>query len=550
MVILVLNCGSSSIKYQVIDMEDASSKLLAKGIVERIGLPEGDLTHKPVGKEPFELHQPIPDHTTGIKLVLDALTDPAHGVIASLDEVKAVGHRVAHGGEFFPESCIVTEDVKAKIRSLFEIAPLHNPANLEGVLSIEKVLPGVKQVTVFDTSFHQSIPAVNYMYALPHAYYEKYRVRKYGFHGTSHKYVAKVGAELAGLDFHNSRIITCHIGNGGSVTAILNGKSYDTSMGFSPLDGLVMGTRCGQVDASAITFIGEKEGMSYAELNTMMNKKSGVQGLTDISSDMRDIDRAYDEGNLRAILARDMYYGRIKKFIGEYAAEMSDASGTNLLDVSHRCWSEEILKKLHIDKNLLPPLLESSDPAGRVTAEAAAATGLCEGTVVAAGGGDNACAAVGTGVVGEGGCNISLGTSGTLFISSQKFKVDRHNALHAFAHADGGYHLMGCILSAASCNKWLMEDILGSDDYAAEQAAIGEEALGENDVFFLPYLMGERSPINDTNARGTLIGMTMDTTRSDITQAVLEGVAFAIRDSLEVARSLGLEIKRSMLFGF
>ena len=322
MVILVLNCGSSSIKYQVIDMEDASSKLLAKGIVERIGLPEGDLTHKPVGKQPFELHRPIPDHTTGIKLVLDALTDPVHGVIASLDEVKAVGHRVAHGGEFFPESCIVTEDVKTKIRSLFEIAPLHNPANLEGVLSIEKVLPGVKQVTVFDTSFHQSIPAVNYMYALPHAYYEKYRVRKYGFHGTSHKYVAKVGAELAGLDFHNSRIITCHIGNGGSVTAILNGKSYDTSMGFSPLDGLVMGTRCGQVDASAITFIGEKEGMSYAELNTMMNKKSGVQGLTDISSDMRDIDRAYDEGNPRAILARDMYYGRIKKFIGEYAAEM------------------------------------------------------------------------------------------------------------------------------------------------------------------------------------------------------------------------------------
>ena len=322
MVILVLNCGSSSIKYQVIDMEDASSKLLAKGIVERIGLPEGDLTHKPVGKEPFELHRPIPDHTTGIKLVLDALTDPVHGVIASLEEVKAVGHRVAHGGEFFPESCIVTEDAKAKIRSLFEIAPLHNPDNPEGVLSIEKVLPGVKQVTVFDTSFHQSIPAVNYMYALPHAYYEKYRVRKYGFHGTSHKYVAKAGAELAGLDFHNSRIITCHIGNGGSVTAILNGKSYDTSMGFSPLDGLVMGTRCGQVDASAITFIGEKEGMSYAELNDMMNKKSGVQGLTDISSDMRDIDRAYDEGNPRAILARDMYYGRIKKFIGEYAAEM------------------------------------------------------------------------------------------------------------------------------------------------------------------------------------------------------------------------------------
>ena len=320
--ILVLNCGSSSIKYQVIDMEAASSKVLAKGIVERIGLAEGDLVHKPVGKERFELRQPIPDHTTGIRLVLDALTDPAHGVIRSLDEVKAVGHRVAHGGEFFPESCLVTEEVKEKIRSLFEIAPLHNPANLEGVLSIEKVLPGVPQVTVFDTSFHQTIPAVNYMYALPHAYYDKYRVRKYGFHGTSHRYVARVGAELAGLDFLRSKIITCHIGNGASVTAVLDGKSFDTSMGFSPLDGLVMGTRCGQVDASAVTYIGEKEGMSYAELNDMMNKRSGVLGLTDLSSDMRDIDRAYDEGDPRAILARDMHYGRIKKFVGQYAAEM------------------------------------------------------------------------------------------------------------------------------------------------------------------------------------------------------------------------------------
>ncbi|EKC78208.1 acetate/propionate family kinase [uncultured Alistipes sp.] len=322
MVILVLNCGSSSIKYQVIDMEAASSKLLAKGIVERIGLPEGDLVHKPVGKEPFELRQPIPDHTTGIRLVLDALTDPRHGVIRSLDEVKAVGHRVAHGGEYFPESCLVTEEVKEKICSLFEIAPLHNPANLEGVLSIEKVLPGVPQVTVFDTSFHQTIPAVNYMYALPHAYYDKYRVRKYGFHGTSHRYVARIGAELAGLDFENSKIITCHIGNGASVTAVLNGKSFDTSMGFSPLDGLVMGTRCGSVDASAVTYIGEKEGMTYAELNEMMNKRSGVLGLTGLSSDMRDIDRAYDEGNPEAILARDMHYRRIKKFVGEYAAEM------------------------------------------------------------------------------------------------------------------------------------------------------------------------------------------------------------------------------------
>ncbi len=322
MVILVLNCGSSSIKYQVIDICDAGHSLLAKGLVERIGLAEGDLTHKPVGKDVFKLHQPIPDHTTGIRLVLDALTDEKHGVIASLDEVKAVGHRVAHGGEFFPSSCIVDEDAKQKIRSLFDIAPLHNPANLEGILSIEKVLPQVKQVAVFDTSFHQTIPAVNYIYALPYEYYDKYRVRRYGFHGTSHKFVAKQGAALAGLDFENSKIITCHIGNGASVTAVLNGESYCTSMGFSPVDGLVMGTRCGDVDPSALLFIAEKEGMSLADINTMINKRSGVEGVSGVSSDMRDIDAAYDAGNERAILARDMYFSRIKQYVGKYAALM------------------------------------------------------------------------------------------------------------------------------------------------------------------------------------------------------------------------------------
>lgn len=328
MIVLVLNCGSSSIKYQLIDIDSNSSKLMAKGLVERIGLPEGDLTHKPTGKDKYELHMPIPDHTTGISLVLKALTDLQHGVIDNLSQIRAVGHRVAHGGEYFKGSCIVDEQAKEHIRSLFDIAPLHNPANLEGVLSIEKVLPGVPQVTVFDTSFHQTIPATNYLYALPMEYYEKYRVRKYGFHGTSHKYVAKIGAQLAGIDFNNSKIITCHIGNGGSVTAILNGKSYDTSMGFSPLDGLVMGTRCGNVDASAITFIGEKEGMSFSEINAMMNKRSGVLGLTGISSDMRDIDAAYEAGNRNAIIARDMYYTRVKKFVGAYAAEMG---GVDLL---------------------------------------------------------------------------------------------------------------------------------------------------------------------------------------------------------------------------
>ena len=322
MVILVLNCGSSSIKYQVIDICEAGHSLLAKGLVERIGQAEGDLTHKPVGKEVFRLHQPIPDHTTGIRLVLDSLTDSTHGVIASLDEVKAVGHRVAHGGEFFPQSCIVNEDVKAKIRSLFEIAPLHNPANLEGILSIEKVLPSVQQVAVFDTSFHQTIPAENYIYALPYEYYEKYSVRRYGFHGTSHKFVAARGAELAGLDLASSKIITCHVGNGASVTAVLNGKSYCTSMGFSPVDGLVMGTRCGDVDPSALIYIAEKEGMSYSELTSMINKRSGVEGVSGVSSDMRDIDAAYEAGNEKAILARDMYYSRVKQYVGKYAAMM------------------------------------------------------------------------------------------------------------------------------------------------------------------------------------------------------------------------------------
>ena len=318
--ILVINCGSSSLKFQLIDSE--TEKCIAKGLCERIGIEGSRITYTPDGGEKEQTVTPMPDHTEAIRLVLEALTNPKTGVVKSLDEIGAVGHRIVHGGEKFAASTIITDEVMKAIEECNDLAPLHNPANLIGINACKKLMPTTPMVAVFDTAFHQTMPEEAYMYGLPYEYYEKYKIRRYGFHGTSHKYVAKVGAELAGLDFHNSRIITCHIGNGGSVTAILNGKSYDTSMGFSPLDGLVMGTRCGQVDASAITFIGEKEGMSYAELNTMMNKKSGVQGLTDISSDMRDIDRAYDEGNPRAILARDMYYGRIKKFIGEYAAEM------------------------------------------------------------------------------------------------------------------------------------------------------------------------------------------------------------------------------------
>lgn len=360
MVILVLNCGSSSIKYQVIDVEAASHTLLAKGLVERIGLAEGDLTHKPVGKEVFRLHQPIEDHTVGIRLVLEALTDSQHGVIASLDEVKAVGHRVAHGGEYFTASCIVDEDVKAKIRSLFEIAPLHNPANLEGILAIERVLPAVEQVAVFDTSFHQTIPAVNYLYALPYEYYEKYRVRRYGFHGTSHKFVAQRGAALAGLEFDNSKIITCHIGNGASITAVIDGKSFVTSMGFSPVDGLVMGTRSGDVDPSALTYIAEKEGMGLADINTMINKRSGVEGVSGVSSDMRDIDAAYDEGNPRAVLARDIYYARVKQYIGKYAAAMGGVDlvvftggvGENSAELREGACSSMEFMGIKIDKNI------------------------------------------------------------------------------------------------------------------------------------------------------------------------------------------------------
>ena len=325
MVILVLNCGSSSIKYQVIDMtSETQNTLLGKGLVDRIGLAEGVLTHKPQdGRAPYEYKGAIPNHTEGIRLIIEALTDSAHGVIASLDELNAVGHRVAHGGEYFSESALVNDDVIAKIRSCFELAPLHNPANLEGILSIQSLLPTIPQVAVFDTLFHQTIPAENYLYALPYEYYEKYRVRKYGFHGTSHKFVARRGAEFAGLDINNSKIITCHIGNGGSVTAVLNGKSFDTSMGFTPLDGLVMGTRCGSVDAGAVLYVGEKEGLDYAALNTVLNKKSGIEALTGVSSDMRDVDAAFDAGNPRAIVGRNLYYSKVAGFVGEYAAKMN-----------------------------------------------------------------------------------------------------------------------------------------------------------------------------------------------------------------------------------
>ena len=322
MIVLVLNCGSSSLKYQVLDMKDDNTNvLLAKGLVERIGLAEGDITHKP-GNEKLEIHKPIPTHTEGIKSVLDLLVDEKWGVVKSLEEIDAVGHRVAHGGETFPVSCKIDASVIEGIEKLCELAPLHNPANLLGIRAVEALMPSTPQVAVFDTSFHQTMPDYAYMYAIPYEYYEKYRARRYGFHGTSHKYVAEKGCKLAGLDINNSKVVTCHLGNGGSVTAILNGKSVDTSMGFTPVEGVVMGTRCGPIDAGLVTFLQEKEGLGPDGVNTVLNKKSGFMGVSGVSSDGRDINKAAVEGQYRAKLTQDMFAYSVKKYIGAYSAAM------------------------------------------------------------------------------------------------------------------------------------------------------------------------------------------------------------------------------------
>ncbi len=323
MTILVLNCGSSSIKYQVIDMTSPKENtLLAKGLVERIGIEGGTITHKPTDKPRLELTTDIPNHTKGIDLIFKAITDPKSGVISSLDEIGAVGHRVAHGGDFFAESVLVDDKVIGQIEELVDLAPLHNPANLKGIYAVKELCPNIPQAVCFDTSFHQSMPPRSYIYGLPYKYYEKYRVRRYGFHGTSHKFVAQKGCELAGLDFSKAKVVTCHIGNGASIAAVDGGRSVDTSMGFTPVDGLLMGTRCGEIDPGALTYIAEKEHMTGSEIWSMINKQAGVQGITGLSSDMRDVEKAAAEGNERAQLALDVYYYRIKKYVGAYAAAM------------------------------------------------------------------------------------------------------------------------------------------------------------------------------------------------------------------------------------
>lgn len=321
--ILVLNCGSSSVKYQLLVMKsETENEVLAQGLVERIGLPDGILTHKPTGKEKFKTVQAIPDHTVGINLIINALVDKEHGVISDVKEIDAVGHRVAHGGESFTKSVIIDEDVKKEITKLFDLAPLHNPAHMKGIEAMEAILPGVPQTAVFDTSFHQTMPKKAFLYAIPYKFYQKYGIRRYGFHGTSHKYVAEKACQLTGLKFEESKIVTCHLGNGASITAIDNGKSVDTSMGFTPVDGLMMGTRSGSVDPGVLLFLASKERLDIKGVSDLINKESGVKGVTDLSSDMRDIENAAEEGNDRAQLAISMYYYRILKFIGSYAAAM------------------------------------------------------------------------------------------------------------------------------------------------------------------------------------------------------------------------------------
>lgn len=321
MKILVLNCGSSSIKYKLFDMDTRA--VLAQGGVEKIGLPDSFLQVKLPSGEKVKIEQAMPEHTVGIQLILNTLIDEKIGCLQSLDEINAVGHRVVHGGEKFNQSVVITPEVKEMIVKCIELAPLHNPANLKGIEAIEQTLPNVPQVAVFDTAFHQTMPDEAYMYALPYELYEKYAIRRYGFHGTSHRYVSARVCEYLGVDPAQTKIITAHIGNGGSCTAVLNGKSVDTSMGLTPVEGLMMGTRSGDLDLGAATYIMDKENLSTAEFANLVNKKSGLMGVSGVSSDARDIDNAVKEGNERADLARRMFIYRVKKYIGSYAAALN-----------------------------------------------------------------------------------------------------------------------------------------------------------------------------------------------------------------------------------
>jgi len=320
MKVLVINAGSSSLKYQLLDPE--TGVVLAKGGAERIGLDNAIIVHVKNGDDKITIEDDLPDHKDAVGKVLALLTSEEHGVISSMKEIDAVGHRVVHGGEKFSSSVLITPSIKAAIRVCIALAPLHNPANLTGIEACEAAMPGVPQIAVFDTAFHQTMPAEAYMYALPYNLYEEYRVRRYGFHGTSHSYVAKRAAIMLGKPLEELKIVTCHLGNGSSIAAIKNGKCIDTSMGLTPLAGICMGTRCGDIDPAIVTFLMDKEGLDMKGIDNLMNKKSGVMGVSGVSSDFRDLYTAAEAGNARARLALDMFIYQCKKFIGSYAAAM------------------------------------------------------------------------------------------------------------------------------------------------------------------------------------------------------------------------------------
>ena len=321
MKVLVINCGSSSLKYQVLDMR--TEALLCKGLVERIGMDGSVITHEKTGMDKFKLETPMASHKDAIGHVLDAVLDSEHGVVKSMEEIGAVGHRVVHAGEKFASSVLITEDVKKALTDCIELAPLHNPPNLLGIDACEQLMPNTPMVGVFDTAFHQTMPPESYIYAIPYEYYQKHGIRRYGFHGTSHRYVAERAADILNVDIEDLKLITCHLGNGASVSAIKRGKCIDTSMGFTPLEGLVMGTRCGDIDPAIVTFIREKEHLKQGEANEILNKKSGVLGISGVSSDFRDIEEAAAEGNERAQLALKVFAHKVRFYIGAYIAEMN-----------------------------------------------------------------------------------------------------------------------------------------------------------------------------------------------------------------------------------
>lgn len=321
MKVLVINCGSSSLKYQVLDMTDES--VLAKGLVERIGMDGSVINHTKTGEDKIVNEVPMKDHKDAIAQVLAAIQDPEHGVVSDMAEIGAVGHRVVHAGEMYAESVLIDDTVIKALEECVELAPLHNPPNLLGIAACRELMPNTPMVAVFDTAFHQTMPPESYIYAIPYEYYEKYKIRRYGFHGTSHKYVAERAASMLGKSMADLKLITCHLGNGASVTAIKNGKVFDTSMGFTPLEGLVMGTRSGDIDPAIVTYIRQKENLQPGVANDILNKKSGVLGVSGVSSDFRDLEAAVEEGNERAALALRMFAHRVKHYIGAYIAEMN-----------------------------------------------------------------------------------------------------------------------------------------------------------------------------------------------------------------------------------